>query len=175
MSAQTNPDEATVPILSRLAPAEGAVRGKKRVGRGPGSGLGKTCGRGQKGQKARSTGRFGKLHFEGGQMPLQRRLPKVGFWNPFAKQVECINVRSLATFDVGATVTPDLLRQRGLIRKSASLIKILGEGKLEKAVHVKVHALSKSAKSKIEAAGGTAELISEKPSSRKRTSASSAE
>jgi large subunit ribosomal protein L15 len=154
---QRKPENKVVPILSRLRPAPGAVREKKRKGRGVGSGLGKTSGRGQKGQKARSTGAIGKLYFEGGQMPLQRRLPKVGFFNPFARSVAIVNVRDLTKFDKGAVVDVAALRARGIIRtKSASEgeIKILAKGELDRALTVHAHAFSEEAKKKIEAAGG---------------------
>jgi large subunit ribosomal protein L15 len=155
--------DVKVPILSRLAPPEGAVRGKKRVGRGVGSGLGKTAGRGQKGQKARSTGRIGKLYFEGGQMPLQRRLPKIGFANPGAKDVAVVNVRDLSSFAAGAIVDPQSLRDAGLVRtrkQAVGLIKILAQGDIDRALTVRAHAFSEGAKRKIEAAGGTVELLS---------------
>lgn len=157
-------NENDVPILSRLKPPAGAVRPKKRKGRGPGSGLGKTGGRGQKGQKARNPGDLGKLGFEGGQMPLQRRLPKVGFHNPFSKKVEVVNVRDLGRFDAGAQVDPGALRDAGLVRqRDADVIKVLGNGELDRALTVRAHAFSKSAKEKIEKAGGTAEVIPAQP------------
>lgn len=152
-------EENQVPILSRLRPPAGAVRNKKRKGRGPGSGHGKTAGKGMKGQKARNPGNFGKLHFEGGQTPLQRRLPKLGFHNKFSKNIVTVNVVELNQFDDGATVDPDTLVGAGLIRKSYDGVKVLGDGDLEKKLTVKVHAFSKSAREKIEKAGGTAEAI----------------
>lgn len=148
-----------VPILSRLRPPAGAVRKKKRKGRGPGSGIGKTAGKGMKGQKARNPGNFGKLHFEGGQTPLQRRLPKLGFHNPFSKNVVTVNVSDLNRFDDGATVDPDVLVGAGLVNKRFDGVKVLGDGELEKKLTVKVHAFSKSAREKIEQAGGTAETV----------------
>ncbi len=151
-----------VPILSRLRPPAGAVRTKKRVGRGPGSGLGKTGGRGQKGQKARQPGNIHKLHFEGGQMPLNRRLPKVGFNNPFPSTIAEVNVKQLDVFEAGATVDEKALRERGLIKGRADGIKILGTGALTKKLTVKVHGVSASAKEKIEKAGGSIELIERK-------------
>ncbi|MFW6067361.1 MAG: 50S ribosomal protein L15 [Myxococcota bacterium] len=155
-------DENQTPILSRLKPPAGAVRPKKRLGRGPGSGTGKTSGKGMKGQKARHPGDFGKLGFEGGQMPLQRRLPKVGFHNPFSKNVAAVNVGDLAKFDAGAEVDPGSLREAGLLRrKGYDAVKVLGSGELDKALTVRAHAFSKSAKEKIEKAGGKAELITE--------------
>jgi large subunit ribosomal protein L15 len=157
-------NETDVPILSRLRPPAGAVRRKKRKGRGPGSGLGKTAGRGQKGQKARNPGNFGKLAFEGGQIPLQRRLPKVGFHNIFSKQVEVVNLRDLNRFDAGTEVDPGVLRGAGLLRRrDMDAVKVLGQGEIDRALTVRAHAFSKSAKDKIEKAGGKAELISTVP------------
>lgn len=152
-------EQSKTPILSRLRPAEGAVRGKRRKGRGPGSGLGKTAGHGQKGQKARHPGNFSKLGFEGGQMPLYRRVPKRGFTNPFTKKVATVNVKDLARFDAGATVDEAALREAGLIKRKVDIIKVLGDGELEKALNVKVHAASVTATQKIEKAGGTVELV----------------
>lgn len=150
--------EATVPLLSRLHPPKGAVRGKKRKGRGPGSGLGKTCGKGQKGQKARAGGGI-QRGFEGGQTPLQRRLPKVGFKNPCSKVVIAVNLRSLGRFDVGAVVDPTALAAAGLVSGRYDLVKILGQGELDRALTVRAHAFSARAKEVIERAGGTAEVI----------------
>lgn len=154
-------EENEVPILSRLRPPAGAVKKKKRKGRGPGSGLGKTAGKGMKGQKARSPGNFQKLGFEGGQTPLYRRVPKRGFTNArFAKKVATFNIADLAArFDAGATVDLDALRNVGLLNRKVDEVKILGNGELDKALTVKVHAFSKSAKEKIEQAGGTAEAL----------------
>ena len=152
-------EEKAAPILSRLRPAPGAVRSKRRKGRGPGSGLGKTAGHGQKGQKARHPGNFSKLGFEGGQMPLYRRIPKRGFTNIFAKKVGIINVKDLARFEAGSTVDEAALRQAGLINRKVDIIKLLGEGDLDKAVTVKVHAASSSATEKISKAGGVVELV----------------
>lgn len=149
------------PILSRLSAPEGAVRGKRRKGRGPGSGLGKTAGHGQKGQKARHPGNFSKLGFEGGQVPLYRRVPKRGFTNPFTKKVGTVNVSDLARFEAGATVDEAALRAAGLIKRKVDLIKVLGDGELDKALTVKVHAASASAAAKIEKAGGSVELLAE--------------
>src|SRR5262245_12000388 len=126
-----------VPPLSRLRPPAGAVQNKKRVGRGVGSGLGKTSGRGQKGQKARQPGNIHKLHFEGGQIPLQRRLPKHGFHNIFAAKVVEVNVRDLNRFDAGSTVDADALRAKGLIKGSFDLLKVLGNGELDRKLTVK--------------------------------------
>ncbi|MDH4281318.1 MAG: 50S ribosomal protein L15 [Myxococcales bacterium] len=152
-------EQNDTPILSRLRPAGGAVRGKRRKGRGPGSGLGKTAGHGQKGQKARHPGNFSKLGFEGGQMPLYRRIPKRGFTNLFAKKVGTVNVKDLARFEAGTTVDEAVLREAGLINRKVDIIKILGDGELEKALTVKVHAASATATQKIEQAGGTVELV----------------
>lgn len=154
------PDEdKNVPILSRLRAPEGAVHRKRRRGRGPGSGLGKTGGKGQKGQKARHPNKFGKLGFEGGQMPLIRRLPKRGFINPFSKKVAEVNLRDLEQFDAGEIVDVEKLKLAGLLKRKYDLIKVLGNGELSKGLTIKAHAFSAGAKAKIEAAGGTAELI----------------
>jgi large subunit ribosomal protein L15 len=152
-------EQGKTPILSRLRPAEGAIRDKRRKGRGPGSGLGKTAGHGQKGQKARHPGNFSKLGFEGGQMPLYRRVPKRGFTNLFAKRVATINVKDLDRFEEGTTVDEAVLRKAGLVKRRADMIKVLGDGELEKALTVKVHAASAAAMQKIEKAGGTVELV----------------
>ncbi len=152
-----------VPILSRLAPPEGATREKKRKGRGPGSGLGKTAGRGQKGQKARQPGNIHKLFFEGGQMPLSRRLPKVGFVNLFARNLAEVSLARLDTFEAGATVDEKALRERGFIKGRADGFKVLGNGALTKKLTVRADAFSASAKAKIEAAGGTCEVLDKSP------------
>jgi large subunit ribosomal protein L15 len=152
-------EQNKTPILSRLRPAAGAVRGKRRKGRGPGSGLGKTAGHGQGGQKAKHAGNFSKLGFEGGQMPLYRRLPKRGFVNPFTKKVATVNVKDLTRFDAGATVDEAALREAGLINRKVDIIKVLGDGELDRALTVKVHAASATATQKIESAGGTIELV----------------
>ena len=144
--------------LSNLQAPRGSSEKRKRVGRGQGSGLGKTAGRGGKGQKARS----GNMHFEGfegGQMPLQRRLPKVGFKNPFRKSFVAINVGALAPFAAGQTVDLAGLRLLGLLRQELDGVKILGGGELNHALTVKAHRFSASAKEKIEKAGGKAEVI----------------
>ena len=151
--------ENDIPILSRLRPPAGAVRGKRRKGRGPGSGLGKTAGKGMKGQKARSPGNFSKLGFEGGQMPLYRRVPKRGFTNPFTKTTATVNVKDLARFDAGATVDEASLRAAGLLKRKVDRIKVLGTGDIDRALTLKVHAVSGSAKEKIEKAGGSVELL----------------
>lgn len=153
-------EELETPILSRLRPPAGAVRPKKRKGRGPGSGLGKTSGKGQKGQKARS-GNFGKVGFEGGQTPLYRRIPKRGFTNKWAKPVATFNVDELSKrFEAGATVDIEALKTVGLLKRKVEFVKILGNGEIDKALTVKVHRFSKSAKEKIEKAGGSVEILS---------------
>ncbi|MGH7435547.1 MAG: 50S ribosomal protein L15 [Polyangiaceae bacterium] len=143
--------------LSKIAKPAGATRGKKRLGRGVGSGLGKTSGRGQKGQYARSRG-F-KPHFEGGQTPLQRRLPKRGFINPFPTITAEVNVGDLESFAAGAKIDAGALEQKGLVKGRYDRIKILGDGEITKAVTVSAHAFSKSAASKIEKAGGKVLLV----------------
>ena len=125
-------EQNEVPILSRLRAPEGAVRPKKRPGRGVGSGLGKTGGRGQKGQKARQPGNIHKLNFEGGQMPLARRIPKRGFKNIFAKRVVEVNVGQLARFEAGSEVDTQALLDEGLIKGGFDVVKVLGNGDLDK-------------------------------------------
>jgi large subunit ribosomal protein L15 len=148
--------------LNNLRPPRGAKQPKKRVGRGPGSGHGKTASRGSKGAKSRSGFRF-KRGFEGGQMPLHRRVPKRGFHNPFRVEYAVVNLDVLEeVFDAGSAVTPDLLRQRGLVRESGALIKVLGRGDLAKKLTVQAHKFSGSAAKKIEAAGGVAEVINQR-------------
>ena len=143
--------------LNNIKAPEGATHKKKRVGRGPGSGLGKTSGRGNKGQKSRS-GYSRKRGFEGGQMPLHRRLPKRGFTNIFKKIWAEVNVADLDRFDT--EVTPEVLVGAGLVRKSKqSGIVIMGEGEVTKALTIKAHRFTTTAKQKIEAAGGKAEII----------------
>ncbi|MGN0470569.1 MAG: 50S ribosomal protein L15 [Acutalibacteraceae bacterium] len=144
--------------LHELSPAEGATKASKRIGRGHGSGQGKTAGKGHKGQKARSGGSI-RPGFEGGQMPLQRRIPKRGFNNIFAKNIVAINVSALEVFDNDAEVTAQALIEKGIVKKEYDGIKILGNGTLTKKLNVKVAAYSESAKQKIEAAGGKAEVI----------------
>jgi large subunit ribosomal protein L15 len=146
-------------ILSRLAPPDGGRTREKRMGRGIGSGLGKTGGRGQKGQKARQPGNFHKLHFQGGQTPIQRRLPKRGFRVPFPIKTVAINVAALERFDAGTDVTEELLRESRLVQKRGARIKILGEGELTKKLTVSAHGFSKSAQAKIEKAGGKVVVI----------------
>ena len=151
--------------LEELRPARGAKKRRKRVGRGPGSGHGKTSTKGAKGQRARSGG--GKAGgFEGGQMPLYRRLPKRGFTPPGGKtEYAVVNVKSLAAFAAGAAVDPDGLVQAGLIKNGdRTRVKILGNGDVPHALTVKAHAVSGSARSKIEAAGGRIELLARRVS-----------
>ncbi len=144
--------------LDELQPAEGSAKKVKRVGRGIGSGNGKTSGKGHKGQKARSGGGV-RPGFEGGQMPLYRRLPKRGFTNIFAKEYVTINVEALERFDDGTEVTAELLKETGVISKILDGVKILGRGELTKKLTVKVAKFSASAAEKIEKAGGKAEVI----------------
>ena len=145
--------------LNNLRPPKGARKGRKRVGRGPGSGHGKTASRGSKGAKSRSGFRF-KRGFEGGQMPLHRRVPKRGFHNPFRVEYAVVNLDTLAeVFEAGSSVTPDLLRERGLVRKAGVPVKVLGRGDISKKLTVKAHKFSGSAAEKIAAAGGVAEVI----------------
>ena len=143
--------------LRELRPAKGNRHAKKRVGRGPGSGTGKTSGRGHKGQGARSGGGV-RPGFEGGQMPLTRRVPKRGFHNPFRTRYTPVNLDGLGLFEAGQEVSPDLLREKGLLGRG--LVKILGRGELDKPLTVKAHGFSRSAREKIEAAGGRAEVLS---------------
>ncbi|AMM40268.1 Ribosomal protein L15, bacterial-type [Candidatus Desulfofervidus auxilii] len=145
--------------LNNLKPPYGAIRKKKRLGRGDGSGHGNTCGRGQKGQKARSGGQV-KPYFEGGQMPLYRRLPKRGFKNIFKEEFAIINIRDLVKkFRENEEVTPEKLLEVGLIKKKNKRIKLLGDGDISFPLLIKVHKISQQAKSKIEAAGGRVEVI----------------
>ena len=145
--------------LHELSPAPGSNVPVKRIGRGPASGQGKTAGKGHKGQKARA-GHGMNPGFEGGQMPLQRRLPKRGFNNIFAKEIAIVNLSALEeVFDNGAVIDTEALLNSGLVKKELDGIKVLGHGELTKKFTVKVNAFSKSAKEKIEAAGGTAEVI----------------
>lgn len=142
--------------LHNLRPAGGSRRARKRVGRGPGSGKGKTSGRGEKGQNARSGGGV-PAWFEGGQMPLQRRIPKRGFTNRNRVEYQVVNVRDLHI--VGEKATPEALRQAGLVRSLRTPVKILGYGDISTAVDCTVHAASAAARSKIEAAGGSVTLL----------------
>lgn len=152
-------------VLSNLHPPDGAVTKKLRKGRGVGSGLGKTAGKGQKGQKARHAGNFSKMAFQGGQTPIQRRLPKRGFRNPFPTDTVAVNVSSLAKrFGAGAVVDVAALVDAGLVDKGATRVKVLGDGELTHKLTLKVHAVSAGAKAKIEAAGGSVELLEATPS-----------
>jgi large subunit ribosomal protein L15 len=144
--------------LHRLTPAKGATHKKKRVGRGPGSGHGKTACRGNKGQRSRS-GHSMMLGFEGGQMPLHRRTPKRGFRNIFRKQYASINLSQLSGFSAGSVVTPEELVRRGLIKKAVDGVKILSDGELKTRLIIKAHKFSAAATKKIEDAGGVAEVI----------------
>ena len=143
--------------LHTLKPPAGARKKKKRVGRGPGSGTGKTAGRGMKGQKARNNVR---PQFEGGQMPISRRVPKRGFVNIHRVEIHSVNVGRLEeAFDAGSTIDIAAMHEAGVIPKKAKLIKVLGSGELKKKLTIKAHRVSASAKTKIEAAGGTVELV----------------
>jgi large subunit ribosomal protein L15 len=149
--------------LHNLHPNPGATKTKKRLGRGRGSGTGKTSGKGVKGQKARPGHHGARFAFEGGQMPMPRRIPKRGFKNPNRVEAFPINVATLdKIFDVGATVDMDTLRAKGLVPKLVETVKILGEGELTKKLTVKAHRASETAKAKIQAAGGSIELIATK-------------
>ena len=143
--------------LNDLKPAEGSKKNRRRVGRGIGSGLGKTAGRGHKGQKARNVIRPG---FEGGQTPLHRRLPHVrGFRNRFRKEYAVVNLDKLERFEAGTTVTPEILMEEGVVKDLKDGLKILGDGEIGKAITVRAHKFSKTADEKIKAAGGTTEVI----------------
>jgi len=145
--------------LENLKPPKGAKHPKKRIGRGQGSGNGKTAGRGHKGAKSRSGFKF-KRGFEGGQMPLHRRVPKRGFHNPFRVEYDVINLDTLGErFAAGAIVSPDTLREAGLLSQGARLLKVLGRGEIGKALTVRAHKFSGKAAEKIAAAGGQAEAL----------------
>lgn len=144
--------------LSQLKPAEGSKKNRKRVGRGSGSGHGKTSCRGHKGQKARAGGGMHR-GFEGGQMPLQRRLPKRGFHNVFKKEYALVNLSALEQFADGTVITPVELIQKGLVKKPLDGVKILGNGDLNKPLTIKAHKFSKTAVEKIRSAGGEVEVI----------------
>jgi len=150
---------ADVPTLSNLKPPRGSRHQKVRVGRGMGSKLGKTAGAGNKGQQSRR-GYSRRPGFEGGQMPLHRRLPKRGFSAPFPKTFAVVNVENLNAFAAGDTVTPEALTERGIVRAHRSGIKVLGNGELKVALTVRAHAFSKSALEKIASAGGKTEVLS---------------
>ena len=145
--------------LNNLRPPKGAKHSKKRIGRGQGSGQGKTAGRGHKGAKSRSGFKF-KRGFEGGQMPLHRRVPKRGFHNPFRVEYEVVNLDAIgAKFDAGTVITPELLRERGLVAGGSRPVKVLARGDVGKALTVRAHKFSGKAAEKIAAAGGSTELI----------------
>jgi len=144
--------------LANLKPAKGSNKAKKRLGRGPGSGLGKTSGKGHKGQRARKGGGI-RPGFEGGQMPLYRRLPKRGFSNPFTIHYNEINLEKLAKFSSDAVVTPEELKKAGLLGKLDLPIKLLGRGELKQKLTIHVHKASAAAKAAVEQAGGKLELI----------------
>ncbi len=144
--------------LHELSPAEGSKKSVKRIGRGHGSGWGKTSGKGHKGQKARS-GKGMRVGFEGGQMPLQRRIPKRGFNNIFAKKVVAVNVGTLNKFEDGAVVDIAALTEKGIVKNSFDSVKILSNGTITKKLTVKASAFSEGAKAKIEAAGGKIEVV----------------
>jgi len=146
--------------LHNLHPNAGATKAKKRLGRGRGSGTGKTAGKGVKGQKARPGHHGARFAFEGGQMPMPRRIPKRGFKNPFRVEAFPINVATLdKVFDAGATVDLEALRAKGLVPKYVEVYKVLGEGELTKKLTIKAHRVSETAKEKVEKAGGTVELV----------------
>jgi len=147
------------PTLSNLKPPKGSRHRRGRVGRGMGSKLGKTSGAGNKGQQSRR-GYSRRRGFEGGQMPLHRRMPKRGFSNPFSRDLSIVNVETLNAFEAGAVIGPDELALQGLVHARRKGIKILGDGDLKVALTVKAHAFSKSAQEKITAAGGTTEILS---------------
>jgi large subunit ribosomal protein L15 len=144
--------------LESLKPARGSVRRRRRVGRGPGSGRGKTAGRGEKGQKSRS-GHSRKLGFEGGQMPLHRRVPKRGFHNKFAKRLAQINLERLEVFEPGTIVTPEVLLKRGMIKRLGDGLKVLAKGELTKPLTIRAHKFSAKAQEQITKLGGKAEIL----------------
>jgi large subunit ribosomal protein L15 len=148
----------TMAELHDLSPVQGSRKNRKRIGRGPGSGTGKTSGKGHKGHKARTGGPTHR-HFEGGQMPLHRRLPKRGFHNPFRTEYQVVNVGQLAEAGLQGEVTPAALRAGGLIGSLRLPVKILGNGELSAALTVHAHAFSASARQKIEQAGGAAHVV----------------
>jgi large subunit ribosomal protein L15 len=150
-------------VLSELSPPEGSRPRERRVGRGPGSGVGKISGRGFKGQKARKPGNLGKLNFQGGQTPMQRRLPKRGFRVPFPTKIITVNVGSLERFDAKSEVNEQVLRGVRLVQGQLDGIKILGDGELTKALTVVAHAFSETARLKIEAAGGKVVVLAPPP------------
>lgn len=145
--------------LHDMSPAPGSKKNRKRVGRGPGSGIGKTSGRGHKGQKSRS-GYSRRLGFEGGQMPLVRRVPKRGFTNPFRTDYAVVNVGDLgARDDLEERVDPEILRAKGIVRRNKKPVKVLAKGEIDRPLTVAAHKFSRAAREKIEAAGGTCEEL----------------
>ena len=144
--------------LNTIKPPRGSKKNVKRLGRGRGSGHGKTACRGHKGQKSRAGGGSSRGH-EGGQMPLQRRVPKRGFTNIFRKEYEAVNIEKLNAFENGAEVTPEVLSEKGIVRLNLDGVKILGDGELKISLTVRANRFSKTAKEKIEAAGGKVEVI----------------
>ncbi len=148
--------------LSDLKPNRGATKPKKRIGRGQGSGTGQTAGKGQKGQKARTGHHGARIGFEGGQTPMQRRLPKRGFKNPFRREAFAVNVGAIAErFTAGTVVDVDALKASGMVPRKAPLVKVLGDGDVTLKLTVRAHAFSASAKLKLEQAGGSAEVIAQ--------------
>ena len=156
--------------LSTLKPAPGSTKKRKRVGRGDGSGHGKTACRGHKGQGSRAGGNIAP-GFEGGQMPLQRRLPKHGFHNPFRRSWAVVNLGQLEAFDAGSEVTPEALHERRLVRRKGEPVKILGDGEFTKKLTIRAHAFSAKAKEKIESLGGKAEVIQTVTDDKRETAA----
>ena len=156
--AQKAKKEHNTVSLSTLGPAKGSRKKKVRVGRGMGSKLGKTAGAGNKGQKSRR-GYSRRRGFEGGQMPLHRRIPKRGFHNPFREEYSVVNIEELNAFPAGETVTTELLRAHGFVRRATGPIKILGDGQLKTKLTIHAHAFSASAKDKISKAGGAFEVL----------------
>ena len=144
--------------LDSLKPSKGSIKNKKRIGRGPGSGLGKTSGRGHKGAGQRS-GNKRRAWFEGGQMPLARRLPRRGFTNIFKEEIQIVNISDLNRIEKNSEIDPVVLQENGMIRSSLKPVKILGEGDIDKKLNVTASAFSASAKNKIEKAGGTATIL----------------
>src|ERR1700719_4748562 len=157
-ASKAAPRELTLASLSNLRPPKGSRHRKVRVGRGIGSKLGKTSGSGDKGEKSRR-GYSRRRGFEGGQMPLHRRMPKRGFHNPFGVEYSILNLAELNVFPAGETVTPELLRAHGFVRRKTDRIKVLGDGELTTKLAIHAHAFSASAKEKISAAGGTFEVV----------------
>jgi large subunit ribosomal protein L15 len=158
MADKAKKKEHNTVSLSTLGPAKGSRKKKVRVGRGIGSKLGKTSGSGNKGQKSRR-GYSRRRGFEGGQMPLHRRIPKRGFHNPFTVEFSVINLEELNVFPAGETVTPELLRAHGFVRRATGPIKVLGDGELKNKLTIHAHAFSASAKDKITKAGGAFEVV----------------